>query len=538
MNIKFLVVSILVLLVSTNRASSSILEPQLGSVSTTTAKVYTQPDSDSEVVTIVNKGSKVVVVDETDDCYQIIVPDSFYIEGWLFKNALLTQKLDGDFTDEDLNAIKAFLYKFFGDEIHFWVRHYRAGAKRQHINSLKVQSISINERNFLIIDYPFPKIPPDEEYTGAYTPLLLLEWKNKELIPRNFWKHYDYTCRVDFFNYFDSREAKEMKNHFMIAEIYEHFFNDYEKAIEKYKEITILFPNSIYESGINGEAWSKGNAAAMAWFSMALLYSKLGNCQKAVECLYQIIKSYPDEIISWWEGWGFIDLLAAASILKIKGLNFSNYWIRIWHESFSCTSENNRILDECERIIIVSESKLVKSLGILGIIKYYLNNLELPIDVYMKLLSDYPDICIRDLMEDDYYPILEALNLMCEFLERYQKYDQEILLIHKSLQALPTDVSVPPTYSKEERMSCADYLYKGIEKRLKRIEANVKYPLASVVGTKVHFRKQPIMQSESIGFLNNMERVAILENKEDWYHIMRYDGNEGWVLCKFITPTE
>lgn len=127
--IKFLIFSF-VLFFTFNWALDSIDEPRLGTIVETTVEVFSQPDFTSEKIAKVDKSDKVIVIDETADWCQVIIADSLYREGWILKRALLTQKLEGELSGANLETMKAFQKKFFGDDIHFWVSLYKYNADR------------------------------------------------------------------------------------------------------------------------------------------------------------------------------------------------------------------------------------------------------------------------------------------------------------------------------------------------------------------------------------------------------------------------
>ena len=61
---------------------------------------------------------------------------------------------------------------------------------------------------------------------------------------------------------------------------------------------------------------------------------------------------------------------------------------------------------------------------------------------------------------------------------------------------------------------------------------------ANVIADRLNVREQPSTESKRIGYIDNGERVQLLENQGEWLRVRYTDGKEGYVSPQYVTISE
>ena len=61
---------------------------------------------------------------------------------------------------------------------------------------------------------------------------------------------------------------------------------------------------------------------------------------------------------------------------------------------------------------------------------------------------------------------------------------------------------------------------------------------ANVIADRLNVREQPSTESKRIGYIDNGERVQLLENQGEWLRVQYTDGKEGYVSAQYVTIYE
>ena len=61
---------------------------------------------------------------------------------------------------------------------------------------------------------------------------------------------------------------------------------------------------------------------------------------------------------------------------------------------------------------------------------------------------------------------------------------------------------------------------------------------AKVIADRLNVREQPSTESKRIGYIDNGERVQLLENQGEWLRVQYTDGKEGYVSSQYVTISE
>lgn len=61
---------------------------------------------------------------------------------------------------------------------------------------------------------------------------------------------------------------------------------------------------------------------------------------------------------------------------------------------------------------------------------------------------------------------------------------------------------------------------------------------ANVIADRLNVREQPSTESKRIGYIDNGERVQLLENQGEWLRVQYTDGKEGYVSAEYVTISE
>lgn len=61
---------------------------------------------------------------------------------------------------------------------------------------------------------------------------------------------------------------------------------------------------------------------------------------------------------------------------------------------------------------------------------------------------------------------------------------------------------------------------------------------ANVIADRLNVREQPSTESKRIGYIDNGERVQLLENQGEWLRVQYTDGKEGYVSAQYVTISE
>ncbi len=61
---------------------------------------------------------------------------------------------------------------------------------------------------------------------------------------------------------------------------------------------------------------------------------------------------------------------------------------------------------------------------------------------------------------------------------------------------------------------------------------------ANVIADRLNVREQPSTESKRIGYIDNGERVQLLENQGEWLRVRYTDGKEGYVSSQYVTISE
>lgn len=61
---------------------------------------------------------------------------------------------------------------------------------------------------------------------------------------------------------------------------------------------------------------------------------------------------------------------------------------------------------------------------------------------------------------------------------------------------------------------------------------------ANVIADRLNVREQPSTESKRIGYIDNRERVQLLENQGEWLRVQYTDGKEGYVSSQYVTISE
>lgn len=61
---------------------------------------------------------------------------------------------------------------------------------------------------------------------------------------------------------------------------------------------------------------------------------------------------------------------------------------------------------------------------------------------------------------------------------------------------------------------------------------------ANVIADRLNVREQPNTESKRIGYIDNGERVQLLENQGEWLRVQYTDGKEGYVSSQYVTISE
>ena len=61
---------------------------------------------------------------------------------------------------------------------------------------------------------------------------------------------------------------------------------------------------------------------------------------------------------------------------------------------------------------------------------------------------------------------------------------------------------------------------------------------ANVIADRLNVREQPSTESKRIGYIDNGERVQLLENQGEWQRVQYTDGKEGYVSSQYVTISE
>lgn len=61
---------------------------------------------------------------------------------------------------------------------------------------------------------------------------------------------------------------------------------------------------------------------------------------------------------------------------------------------------------------------------------------------------------------------------------------------------------------------------------------------ANVIADRLNVREQPSTESKRIGYIDNGERVQLLENHGEWLRVQYTDGKEGYVSSQYVTISE
>jgi hypothetical protein len=506
-NIKNNIIIVTIFFISFPSFTSTLPDyPQIGTVNVTTTNVYKEPSTSSQIIRKLKNNEKIIKLKEQGDFYQIVLADSLSPKVWVKKETIKLKNLEGKFEGQELDVLKKFLFMFFGDSVKFYTQPFFNDEPLTPVQFLNLETLIINGRVFFIVDYPFTNF---EEHECCITPLLILEWKDKNLIARNFYEWSNYEGLLNRICYFWRPNAKEIKKKFLIAEIYEHLIKDYEKAIKKYDNLRILFEDDFYSNGVYGEGSYYGSSRIIALRSMAELYDKLNKKEEALACLYKILTEYPNDTIGGWEWLETADFGAAWCILSIDST-----------------------LEECEKIKSISNSLWIHEFADLWKLDYLVKKDSFPITDYLQFLDEYSGLLTRDEENGDNYPILEALKKMLYFLNNKRSSDQAILLIYKTCQSIPKD-NIPPNYPGEEKMSFLDYFIKNYD-QIGELHGSSQYEFGIIKNEKVRLKVKPNLKEETIAIADRNEEVSVIESQGDWSKILRYDGKIGWILSKQI----
>ena len=61
---------------------------------------------------------------------------------------------------------------------------------------------------------------------------------------------------------------------------------------------------------------------------------------------------------------------------------------------------------------------------------------------------------------------------------------------------------------------------------------------ANVIADRLNVREQPSTESKRIGYIDNGEKVQLLENQGEWLRVRYTDGKEGYVSSQYVTISE
>ncbi len=61
---------------------------------------------------------------------------------------------------------------------------------------------------------------------------------------------------------------------------------------------------------------------------------------------------------------------------------------------------------------------------------------------------------------------------------------------------------------------------------------------ANVIADRLNVREQPSTESKRIGYIDNGEKVQLLENQGEWLRVQYTDGKEGYVSSQYVTISE
>lgn len=61
---------------------------------------------------------------------------------------------------------------------------------------------------------------------------------------------------------------------------------------------------------------------------------------------------------------------------------------------------------------------------------------------------------------------------------------------------------------------------------------------ANVIADRLNVREQPSTESKRIGYIDNGEKVQLLENQGEWLKVQYTDGKEGYVSAQYVTISE
>ena len=61
---------------------------------------------------------------------------------------------------------------------------------------------------------------------------------------------------------------------------------------------------------------------------------------------------------------------------------------------------------------------------------------------------------------------------------------------------------------------------------------------ANVIADRLNVREQPSTESKRIGYIDNGEKVQLLENQGEWLRVQYTDGKEGYVSAQYVTISE
>jgi len=486
-------------------ANTSPDYPQIGTINVSATNIYKKPSPTSNIIKELKNSEPVIKIKEEGDFYQIILADSLIPNGWIKKETLNLKNLEGKIEGKGLEVLKKFLSNYLGDSIKFYTQPFFEEEPLVPVQFLDVETLIIKDRVFFIVDYPFTGF---EEHKCCVTPLLTLEWKEDNLIARNFYEWSNYEGLLNKICYFWHPNAKEIKKKFLIAEIYEYLIEDYEKAIKEYDSLRILFKDDLYTNGIYGEGAYYGSSRIKALRNMARAYNKLNKKEEALACLYKILDKYPNDTIGGWEWEETADFGAARDILEIDST-----------------------LEECEKLKSASNSIWIHAFVDFWELKYFLKRGIYPIEEYLQFINKYYRLYELDEL-DDKYQLFKALEEMLIFLDNEKLYDLALLLTYKTYQSMPKDFLLP-SFPYEKKKSPLDYFIKN-DSELKWHLKYLKYELGIIKAEKVALRVKPGLEEKLVTCADSYERISIMESQGDWSKILRYDGEVGWVQNKHI----
>lgn len=486
-------------------ASTLFDYPQIGTINVAATNIYKEPSVNSKIINELNRNDKIIKLKGKGEFYKVIPADSLISDGWIKKETIRLRNLEGKIEGLELYVLKKFLHSYLGDSIKFYTQPFFEQEPLVPIRFLKVETLIIKDRILLIVDYPFTDF---EDHECCITPLLILEWKDENLIARNFYDWSNYEGLLNKIILFSSADQKEIRKKFLRAEIYEYLVQDYEKAIKMYDSLRILLEDDFYDNGIYGEGFYYGNSRIIALRNMARAYNKLNKKEEALACLYKILDKYPNDTIGGWEWQETSDFGAAWDILYIDST-----------------------LEECEKLKSASNSIWIHAFVDFWELKYFLKRGIYPIEEYLQFINKYYRLYELDEL-DDKYQLFKALEEMLIFLDNEKLYDLALLLTYKTYQSMPKDFCLP-AFPYEKKMSPLDYFIKN-DSELRWHLKYLKYELGIIKAEKVALRVKPDLEEKSVAVADKNERISIMENQGDWSKILRYDGEVGWVKNKHI----